>query len=116
MSSKQLGNIRVLRELFKHQVHADARSLDHWLSRQNPWISDDPLEVNLLLFFHIPVIMAYQGNRRFDPLIQVPSQDIKMPSRKNLPGGLSKGRKRQKRRKVSGGFTSSGAFLAGGYC
>src|SRR3712207_5430376 len=38
MSSEKLGDIRVMGELFKHQVHGNTRAFDHRLARQNAWI------------------------------------------------------------------------------
>src|SRR5712691_7491055 len=48
-------------ELFQHQVYADARPLDHWLSRQYPWVGDNSFLIKSLIFFHIPGIIAYRG-------------------------------------------------------
>src|SRR6266850_8310315 len=51
-------------EFFQHQVHADTRSFDHWLSGQYPWVGDNSFLVKSLIFFHIPGIIAYRGRRR----------------------------------------------------
>ena len=63
MGSEQLGDIRVMGELLQHQIHGDARPLDNWLSRQNPWVRDDSFSVKSLIFLHILlIIIAYPGN------------------------------------------------------
>src|SRR5262245_50611334 len=51
-------------ELFQHQVNGNARPLDYRLSRQNPWVCDNALLVQLLFFFHSQVIIAYRGKCR----------------------------------------------------
>jgi hypothetical protein len=62
MGSEQLADIRVMGELLQHQVHTDARSLDNWLSRQNPRVSNDSFPVKSLIFLHTSTIIAYRGN------------------------------------------------------
>ncbi len=59
MGSEQLADIRVMGEFLRHQIHGDARPLDNWLSRQNPWVSNDSFPVKSLIFLHVPIIIAY---------------------------------------------------------
>jgi hypothetical protein len=53
MGGEQLGDIWIMGELLEHQVHGNARSLDDWLTSQNPWVRDDSLLVVWLIFFHM---------------------------------------------------------------
>jgi hypothetical protein len=53
MGGEQLGDIRIMGELLEHQVHGNARPLDDWLASQNPWVGDDSLLVESLIFFHM---------------------------------------------------------------
>jgi hypothetical protein len=53
MGGEQLGDIRIMGELFEHQVHGNARPLDDWLTSQNAWVRDDSLLVDSLIFFHM---------------------------------------------------------------
>src|SRR5919202_9942 len=57
-------DIGVMGEFFQHQVHANARPLDHGLSREYPWIGNDAFLVHALIFFHIQGIIAHRGHYR----------------------------------------------------
>src|SRR5919197_1324865 len=57
-------DIGVMGEFFQHQVHANARPLDHGLSRQYPWVGDNAFVVYSLIFFHSQGIIAYRGHGR----------------------------------------------------
>jgi hypothetical protein len=50
MGGQQFGDIRIMGELLQYQVHGNARPLDDWLASQNPWVRDDSLLVDSLLF------------------------------------------------------------------
>jgi len=65
MGSEKLGDIRIMRELFKHQVHGNTRAFDHRLARQNAWVRNDSIVVMSRVFFHIQAIIAYRGKSIF---------------------------------------------------
>jgi hypothetical protein len=66
MGSEKLGNIRIMGELFKHQIHGNTRPFDHGLARQYPWVCNDSIVVKSRVCFHIQAIIACrrQGTSR----------------------------------------------------
>ena len=61
MGSEKLGNVRIMGELFKHQIHGNPCSPNNGLSRQNAWVRNNAFVVKSRVCFHIQIIIAYRG-------------------------------------------------------
>ena len=68
MGREQLIDRWILGQFLQHQIHSDARPLDHGLSCQNPWVCDNVFLITSLIFFHILIIILDFGH---SPLNQI---------------------------------------------
>jgi hypothetical protein len=41
VGNKKLVDIRIMREILQHQVNGDTRALNHWLTREDPWVCNN---------------------------------------------------------------------------